>query len=246
MNKFFLSVLLLILTGCAEHVYPPEDNSNNDTEQGVNASANRSINPPYQVGTLLPADAGLKDADKDGVIDARDNCNATIESLKINNDGCALLSNKQKKVIFSAHFNTDDAVISNDDKIALEQLANEFLNSKYQYLLVVGHTDSEGSKESNILLSIDRAVALASVLTQKYYIEEDQILISGLADQLPVASNEDEQGRAENRRADTYLTNQKNLDRFKWDIWSVDQKDIYSNNQPNQTFKILTFEGVDQ
>jgi hypothetical protein len=113
-------------------------------------------------------------------------------------------------------------------------------------LLVVGHTDDEGSNESNILLSIDRAVALASVLIQEYYIEEDQILISGLADQLPIATNDDDQGRAKNRRADAYLTNQKNLDRFKWDIWSVDQQDIYSDTKPNQEFKILTFEEADQ
>jgi outer membrane protein OmpA-like peptidoglycan-associated protein len=245
MNKLLFVAITLFISGCADHVYPPDYNADKKIGQGL-AQSNPVIKPPYQVGTLLPANPNLQDQDRDGVINARDNCTSTIESLKINNDGCALLENTQKNIIFSAHFNTRESDISSEDRKALDKLANDFINSKYQYLLVVGHTDDEGSNESNILLSIDRAVALASVLIQEYYIEEDQILISGLADQLPIATNDDDQGRAKNRRADAYLTNQKNLDRFKWDIWSVDQQDIYSDTKPNQEFKILTFEEADQ
>jgi outer membrane protein OmpA-like peptidoglycan-associated protein len=64
---------------------------------------------------------------------------------------------------------------------------------------VTGHTDSVGSAQANRVLSQQRALAVAAFLVQ-HGVAAERITAIGLGDTRPVAANDNEEGRAKNRR----------------------------------------------
>lgn len=73
-------------------------------------------------------------------------------------------------------------------------------------LAVEGHTDTSGNSAANQRLSQARAEAVRDHLTQRLQIPAGRITALGHGDTRPVASNETEQGRRENRRIDLVIT----------------------------------------
>lgn len=69
---------------------------------------------------------------------------------------------------------------------------------------VLGHTDSTGNANSNKVLSVNRAQAVADYLASQG-IEKTRLRIQGLAADYPVAPNSTEDGRTANRRTELIL-----------------------------------------
>ncbi len=67
--------------------------------------------------------------------------------------------------------------------------------------LVIGHTDDEGSAASNRRLSRDRANTIKDYMIDKG-INEYQIIAKGMGPDEPVATNDTEDGKAQNRRVE--------------------------------------------
>jgi len=70
---------------------------------------------------------------------------------------------------------------------------------------VVGHTDSVGSDSYNLALSERRAESVAAYLVRNGVIAE-RIYIDGRGEAQPIASNQTEEGRAQNRRVEIVLS----------------------------------------
>lgn len=73
------------------------------------------------------------------------------------------------------------------------------------YVDVIGHTDSRGKENYNQTLSERRASSVASYLETREVIPQ-RILIRGMGEGNPVASNDTAEGRALNRRVEIKLT----------------------------------------
>ena len=73
------------------------------------------------------------------------------------------------------------------------------------YVDVIGHTDSRGKEDYNQALSERRASSVARYLESQQVIPQ-RILIRGMGENEPVASNETAEGRALNRRVEIKLT----------------------------------------
>lgn len=69
---------------------------------------------------------------------------------------------------------------------------------------VEGHTDSLGDAETNLQLSEERAQAVLEALVSMG-VSSERISALGMGEDFPIASNEDEDGRARNRRVDVIL-----------------------------------------
>jgi outer membrane protein OmpA-like peptidoglycan-associated protein len=67
---------------------------------------------------------------------------------------------------------------------------------------VQGHTDSQGSAESNLWLSQRRAEAVRDYLIRVHGISPDRLTARGYGESEPIASNDTEAGRAQNRRVE--------------------------------------------
>jgi len=69
-------------------------------------------------------------------------------------------------------------------------------------IIVVGHTDSDGTGEYNLTLSIKRAQAVADYLIYRHRIPEKRLVIRGDGEATPIADNLTWAGKTMNRRVE--------------------------------------------
>lgn len=87
---------------------------------------------------------------------------------------------------------------------SLEEVVDLLQTEPEKKIRVEGHTDSSGEAEANIELSQLRADAVRLALIE-LGVAEDRITSAGMGEDFPIASNEDEEGQARNRRVDVIL-----------------------------------------
>jgi outer membrane protein OmpA-like peptidoglycan-associated protein len=69
---------------------------------------------------------------------------------------------------------------------------------------IEGHSDSIGEAETNLKISEQRANAVMNALVS-LGVTASRITAAGMGEDFPIASNETEEGRAQNRRVDVIL-----------------------------------------
>jgi outer membrane protein OmpA-like peptidoglycan-associated protein len=83
----------------------------------------------------------------------------------------------------------------------LNQVYDALVATKERKIIVEGHTDSQGSSSSNLVLSQQRADAVRSFIISRGY-PADLIQARGIGEDRPVADNATAEGRANNRRVE--------------------------------------------
>jgi len=97
-------------------------------------------------------------------------------------------------------FDFDSAVIQGAARSNLDALASSINKYDNSTLLIAGHTDAAGSETYNLGLSQKRSEAAARYLRRRGV---DRVISTiGLGESEPVASNETEYGRRQNRRVE--------------------------------------------
>lgn len=91
----------------------------------------------------------------------------------------------------------------------LDQLVNSLNSSSYLRIQLSGHTDNLGSEEANKLLSESRAKAVSEYLILKG-IDKSRVSYAGYGSKMPVANNNTEEGRQQNRRVDFIINMTEN------------------------------------
>lgn len=165
----------------------------------------------------------LADADRDGVIDARDLCPDTSQGAAVDNDGCPEQTSKLLSVELNVLFDTGKADINPRFYTELKDLAQFLQDNPTSNVVIEGHTDSQGSAELNQELSQQRATAIANVLVDSFRIASDRVKGIGYGATRPVASNDTEDGRRENRRVVAEVFAKQQFANERWTIYSVDQ-----------------------
>jgi outer membrane protein OmpA-like peptidoglycan-associated protein len=97
-------------------------------------------------------------------------------------------------------FNKSD--VKPESQRALAEVAKMLKANPAMRVWVVGHTDSVGTVEANQKLSEARAASVAKTLVANYGISATRLKGYGVGPLAPVASNDSEQGRAQNRRVE--------------------------------------------
>jgi outer membrane protein OmpA-like peptidoglycan-associated protein len=98
-------------------------------------------------------------------------------------------------------FTSGSAELTERGRDVVTQVAAVLEANSSTNLLIVGHTDSNGSPEANLRLSLARAEAVRLELEQKG-IAAARLTASGEGDTKPVATNDTPEGRKANRRID--------------------------------------------
>ena len=83
----------------------------------------------------------------------------------------------------------------------LNQVAQTLGSYNQTYIDVLGHTDSTGSDAYNQTLSVNRAQSVAGYLSSRG-VASARIGVRGFGESQPIASNDTESGRAQNRRVE--------------------------------------------
>ena len=107
-------------------------------------------------------------------------------------------------------FDFDKATLRPESYAELDRLIPLFSRFPNMKIEIAGHTDSRGSDDYNARLSKDRASAVRKYLLNKD-IDPDRIVSMGYGESVPVATNDTDEGRQQNRRVEfKILENQAN------------------------------------
>jgi outer membrane protein OmpA-like peptidoglycan-associated protein len=146
---------------------------------------------------------GCPDTDKDGLIDPKDECPLTPGP--VDNNGCPVLEEIEKAVVNTAfanlEFQSKKDIIKKSSLKSLDDLALLMLQNTAWYLKLSGHTDNQGTSEFNLELSKRRALAVQNYLMEKGLIEE-RFILEFFGETAPIADNDTETGRQQNRRVE--------------------------------------------
>lgn len=122
----------------------------------------------------------------------------------------------------------DDAAAADKEAIATKQVSISFRTGEYQLddnaknlidlqfvdiakafgnarIRIEGNTDNVGNRQSNIALSKRRAEAVKNYLVQQHGMDPNRFIVIGNGPDQPVASNNTDAGKAQNRRTDFEL-----------------------------------------
>lgn len=158
---------------------------------------------PNQPGPLENGGCPYADTDGDGVIDKEDKCPNTPGPKE--NNGCPVIEKEEQEVLQAAfdnlEFATGKSIIKESSYESLDKLA-ELLKKKPEYkLLIEGHTDNVGNRNSNITLSKNRATAVKNYLMKKG-VGASKFVVEWYGPDKPIADNKTEDGRQRNRRVE--------------------------------------------
>jgi OmpA-OmpF porin, OOP family len=150
--------------------------------------------------------AGCPDSDGDGIIDSEDRC--PNEAGVKENQGCPEIKKEViEKVNIAAkgvNFETAKAILTEASYKQLDVIVDALLTDPLLNVDIEGHTDNKGKPEKNLVLSQQRADVCKDYLMKKG-IAENRISSVGYGDMHPIADNNTEEGRAQNRRTEFLL-----------------------------------------
>jgi OOP family OmpA-OmpF porin len=137
------------------------------------------------------------DDDGDGVNNCIDKCPDTIKGLAVDAAGCPIDDIVRLKI----NFDFDKSDIKPEYHQELADFAS-YMRQQQSFTVVeiAGHTDSVGTDEYNQKLSERRAKAVRDYLVNKLGMDTNLFSAVGYGEGKPVASNDTDAGRAENRR----------------------------------------------
>lgn len=108
------------------------------------------------------------------------------------------------------NFGFDSSDLTNAAKINLDKLAQVLVNNPDTNINIYGHTDSKGADTYNLTLSEKRAGSVKNYLMSKG-VSSSRMIAMGMGEKEPIASNETDAGRAQNRRVEFAITANENM-----------------------------------
>lgn len=170
------------------------------------------------------------DSDGDGVVDSKDKCPDTPKGTEVDANGCPLpvaapvepapapvteqkpeaeqqvvapvpVPAPHRMVLEGVNFNFDRATLRPEERDVIDKDFAKLKEWGDVKIEVAGHTDSIGSDRYNMGLSLRRANTVRNYLISKG-IHADRLVAKGYGESQPIASNDTDEGRFQNRRVE--------------------------------------------
>ncbi len=159
--------------------------------------------PNTAPGRKVDAKGCEPDADGDGVLDAMDKCPGTPKGDRVDGSGCTLLNTI---VLKGVNFDNDQAVLRQDALSILDEASATLKRYPGMKVEVAGYTDGRSSRAHNVDLSQRRAKAVMDYFVGKG-VAADRLSAKGYGPDSPIADNNTDAGRAQNRRVELHILN---------------------------------------
>ncbi|MDP2305228.1 MAG: OmpA family protein [Pseudomonadota bacterium] len=193
----------------------PDDDNDKD---GVSDGADRCPDGAETVNGFddedgCPDDKPVEDSDGDTFKDDVDRCPYDAEDLNgfEDEDGCPDDRLKNARVVVTASsIKINDVIFFDTGKATIQDRSFDLLNelagviaahAEIKKLRVEGHTDATGDDLSNLKLSQARAESVVAYLKGQG-IEGSRLDAAGFGEMRPLATNDSDDGRAQNRRVE--------------------------------------------
>jgi outer membrane protein OmpA-like peptidoglycan-associated protein len=108
---------------------------------------------------------------------------------------------RKRIVLRGVNFDYDRSEIKPEFRPVLDEAVLSLGENPDVRLVIEGHTDDRGTNEYNQALSVRRAESVFRYLVNKG-LQPERLRLEGFGETRPVASNDDESGRAQNRRVE--------------------------------------------
>ena len=102
-------------------------------------------------------------------------------------------------------FGFNSSTLSEEAKVSLAEFAEVLKATPDADVAILGHTDNVGTEKANQSVSEKRAKAVADYLTSQAVPAAQIKDVLGMNYSQPVASNDTEEGKAQNRRVEVYM-----------------------------------------
>ncbi|WP_131538485.1 OmpA family protein [Pedobacter nototheniae] len=150
-----------------------------------------------------------KDTDGDGVADQFDKCPGTPAGTAVDGSGCPLPKVAPATEVATSNvtgfekigFDFNSSVLKTESYPTLDKLSS-VLRENGGKVTVNGYASSEGTAAYNLKLSKDRANSVKTYLVNSG-VSASQVATKGFGEANPIASNDTEEGRIQNRRVET-------------------------------------------
>lgn len=173
----------------------------------------------YNGETLPP---NIADQDKDGVVNIRDFCPDTVIGAQVDNDGCPTEAVIDQSINLKVLFDTGRYDVKPTYYPEIQKIATILMSNPNSTVVIEGHTDDVGEADANLTLSKNRVNEIALVLIRQFGVDRNRIRGIGYGETKPIASNEDPEGRFQNRRVIANIYSAQTTQEKRWNIYSVD------------------------
>ena len=99
-------------------------------------------------------------------------------------------------------FDSSSANIQPQSLGIVRQISQVLMQDENIKLNIIGHTDADGTEDSNLQLSKSRSAAVKHALVNIYKISGDRLQTDGKGESVPVGDNSTSDGKAQNRRVE--------------------------------------------
>lgn len=155
--------------------------------------------PNNPIGAQVDANGCPLDADADGVPDGLDNCPNTLYGVPVDKFGCIDLGMLSEPMVLNINYPAGSFEIDPFTKDKLKQLARVLNFVKDIKLEINGYTDNIGTTVNNQKLSEKRANRVRDFLMTQG-IATERMKVFGRGETKFIATNDNAEGRAKNRR----------------------------------------------
>lgn len=142
-------------------------------------------------------------------LNSNDNGGVEITSVAFNVGGtldatgmAKIIAEQGKLALYGIQFDFNQATIKPESSQVLGQVAEVLKSQPSLKLSIEGHTDNVGKAAYNLDLSRKRAESVKDYLVSKFQIDAARLPTQGFGDSKPIAKNDTEAGRAQNRRVE--------------------------------------------
>jgi len=121
---------------------------------------------------------------------------------------CVLITSQQDgrpALLGTVYLTAGDSTLTPESVTVLKGIADQVRAEQNLLIDVYGYTDNIGSSTANITVSKKRAEHVKQYLTDSLRVQADRIQTFGMGSKNPYASNETEEGRKKNRRAEILI-----------------------------------------
>jgi outer membrane protein OmpA-like peptidoglycan-associated protein len=178
-------------------------------EQRVSSTENRVSDVEQNAQRLsgqIDELVAVSNAARGGARAAQDTADAAVAGVNATNERISSLDDYQVQETSSILFRVNSAVLNNDAKMQLDDIANKAANAKGYVIEIAGFTDSTGSVAKNRALSQRRADAVVRYLAEEHRVPLRRIVTPfGYGESQAVADNTSRAGREQNRRVEVRI-----------------------------------------
>jgi len=156
--------------------------------------------------------AAVANTAKGGARAAQETADSAIAGVNETNERISALDDYTPETTTAVNFKVNSAILTDDAKAKLDELATKAMNTKGYVVEVAGFTDSTGGLQKNRMLSQKRADSVIRYLVENHSIPLRRIITPyGYGKANPVADNTTREGREQNRRVEVKLLVNKGM-----------------------------------